>query len=88
MITKYYSNERNRFAEVYVGEAAEISAMYKALCRASEKQVTEYFPSFVDMPKYNPEKIYGIEVEVNGCFTIISEHVVAYLFKEEIITKA
>lgn len=65
---------------VLIGGAKEISRTYRKMC---EKSV-EFRPLFLDEPKYNLNRIYGIEVsETEGNFKIINaECVICHLLNE------
>jgi hypothetical protein len=77
---KYICTDGERTSIIFVGEAEDIAALHKSICRASEKGNTSLFPIFVDMPRYNPANIYGLGIEENGSFSIIAEGVIARLF--------
>lgn len=58
---------------VIAGNATEIKAVYKSICRA---EYTNLHPVFSDFPKFNPNRMYGIDISNNtGAFSIIGEPV-------------
>jgi hypothetical protein len=48
---------------IITGEAAEIKSVYRSICKAAGRGVTELFPIFSDFPKFNSMKIYGIVID-------------------------
>lgn len=56
---KYLVDNRE---EMYVGEASEISALYKSIRRAGDKGRTEILPMFCEFPRFNPNRLYGLSI--------------------------
>lgn len=62
-------------ADYIIGTAREIRSTYKKL-----KEKTVYNPLFVDFPKFNSERMYGIKIDLEtNWFMVISETDVVYL---------
>ena len=69
MLLLEYENVYN-----YVGTAREIRSLYKNL----EKK-TSFIPLFVDEPKFNANRMYGIAVDKgNKYYNVVSETDVVY----------
>lgn len=80
MLKKFNLKNSCDYGFLLIGEAKEISRTYRKMC---EKSV-EFRPLFLDEPKYNPKRIYGIKVsKTEGNFQIINEDlVVCYVLNE------
>ena len=58
----------------YVGETADIKAMYKSIRRKLEKDMSMSLELlFVDFPKFNPNKsVYALCVDERGYITVVN----------------
>lgn len=73
---KYFEKESN--TEIYMGETAEVKAMYKSIAR---NQNTNLMPLFSEMPKFSENKrIYGIRIDKRGFMTILTGDCFASMF--------
>jgi len=81
--SKYYP-EGEGSIETYIGTAREIKSLYKNL-----QKKTEYGPLFVDEPKFNPYKMYGLSIAVDqGFYTIMGETAIINLLMKEMESAA
>lgn len=74
-----------------IGTADEIKPIYRSMVKACERGVFNPRPYYLDFPKFNSAKFYGIEISWNGIepydtgtnddatFTIIGEHTIVDL---------
>ncbi len=74
-----------------IGMAEEIKPIYKSMTKAWEHDKFSASPYFLDFPKFNETKMYGIEISWNGVdpystginddatFQIIGEHAIVNL---------
>ena len=63
-----------------IGTARQIRSLYR---RLAEK--TAYIPLFADEPRFNPDRVYGIQVEAEtGFYHVVSETDVCYLLMGEV----
>lgn len=60
---------------MFVGNAKDIKSLYKALNRGYKKGSCDWAPLYLDSPRFNPYKFYGLLLDEEGCyFHVISEH--------------
>jgi len=71
---------------MYVGEAEEIKPLYKSMEKGFNSDKTNYSPMYCNSPKFNPYKMYGLMVDENGFFFILSEHVALQMISTERFT--
>ena len=64
---------------LYVGEPEEIKPLYRSMERAFNSDKSDFCPMYCDIPRFNPMKLYGLVVDENNFFYVISEHVALHL---------
>lgn len=58
-------------AQIFIGLTEEIKALYKSMCHAWEKGVSDYIPLFVNRAKFSPKKqSYALYIDDKGYFTV------------------
>ena len=66
----------NKELEIIVSDAENIRAIYGSIFRASEIK-TKLQPQFLEFPKFNPEKLYGILIDhEENSFCVINADVI------------
>ena len=66
--TRYYCNEVYR--EYYVGETADIKAMYKSIAR---NKITGLCPEFEGSPKFSDKKsVYALCIDEFNYFSVVN----------------
>lgn len=71
---------------MFVGEAEEIKPLYRSMERAFDSNKSNYCPMSYNTPRFNPYKMYGLMVNENGFFFILSEHVALQIISTERFT--
>ncbi len=65
-----------------IGTAAEVKAVYRSMEKAYVRSRTWLYPLFVDSPKFNPDRSYGICVNADNTFNVVSASVALNLVAE------
>lgn len=82
---KYYGVGENYDDVYYIGETAEIKAMYKSIAR---NRNTNIRPLYGDAPKFSPYKqVYGILIDKDGWMSVITSDVFAWMLVSGDITE-
>ena len=70
---------------LFVGTADEIKSLYKALYRNEKNKYCPLY-SYTDFPKFNPYKIYGLDIyKKTGLYSIVSQRItIEYLLENNI----
>lgn len=74
------------YTNMFVGEAEEIKPLYRSMEKAFEADKSSFRPMYCNSPKFDPKKIYGLFVDENGLFYIVSEHVALSIIASERFT--
>lgn len=56
------SRTESAYEDIYVGTVEEVSALYKAICRASKSGNTNISAFYRGFPKFNPDNLYGLDI--------------------------
>ena len=82
---KYYGVGENYDDVYYIGETAEIKAMYKSIAR---NRNTNIRPLYGDAPKFSPyNQVYGILIDKDGWMSVITSDVFAWMLVSGDITE-
>lgn len=75
---RFNFNFENENGYIIIGNAREIRSLYKRMVNSCEIQLVS---AFLDMPKFNNFKMYGILVnKKDGCYQVINnDMIVRYL---------
>ena len=67
---------------VFVGNAAEIKCLYKALTRREKSGKDWFCRAFTDFPIFNESRLYALEIDESGEFCVLGEGTIARFFYE------
>lgn len=93
----YYAWEEELHHTYIFGNAEEIKAVYRSMQKAYERGRFSARPEYIDFPKFNPERIYGISIAWEGIepyhtgfntdakFCVIGEDTVKEIFIEMLL---
>ena len=83
---EYVDPETGEVSFYYVGKTSDIKTLYKAICRASYKGNTNYWPYNVDTPKFSPYKsVYALCVEGDGSVHILNSDTMLALIVDGVV---
>ena len=72
----------NEGMTLITGTAAEVKATYRSMEKAYVRSRTWLYPLYTDSPKFNPDRSYGICINADNTFNVVSASVALNLIEE------
>ena len=83
---EYVNQETGEVSFYFVGKTSDIKTLYKAICRASYKGNTNYWPYNMYTPKFSPYKsVYTLCVEGDGSVHILNSDTMLALIVDGVV---